>query len=249
MVQPLPGFWLQRPNASALEIGALCEFRLVVLDMEHGVITGKACDSLVALGVALGLTVLVRVASPERILIQQALDYGAHGVMVPMIQDARHAAEVSAYSKYVPSGNRGVGSGRAFRYGAYQEVEEDHHVRANAETRCHIMIETVKALEEVDAIAARPTVDGLFPGPSDLSLARSRGPFRLSSADEEDFRSIARACRNHGKMLGLPAGGPTALALARAEGAAYVTLTDDLSAQREGFRLARALLETKPKES
>ena len=243
MAQPLPGFWLQRPNVAALEIGALTGFRLVVLDLEHGAITGESCDSLVALGPPLQLTVLVRVASPERILIQQALDYGAHGVMVPMIRDAQHAGEVSAYSKYAPLGNRGVGSGRAFRYGAYQQVQESHHAKANTETRCHVMIETAKALEEVEAIAALPAVDGLFVGPSDLSLTRGRGAFRFTSADEEDYRRVAQACRKHGKLLGLPAGSPAALALARAEGAAYVTLTDDLTAQREGFAKARALLE------
>ena len=243
MAQPLPGFWLQRPYASALEIGALTGFRLVVLDMEHGAITGEACDSLVALGLALQLTVLVRVAAPERILIQQALDYGAHGVMAPMIHDARHAAEVSAHSKYAPLGNRGVGSGRAFRYGAYQQVEGDYHANANAGTRCHIMIETAKALDEVEAIAALPTVDGLFVGPSDLSLARGRGAFRFTAADVQDYRRVAKACRSHGKLLGLPAGSPAALALARAEGAAYVTLTDELSALRDSFLAARALLE------
>lgn len=244
MAQPLPGFWLQRPHIAALELGALTGYRLVVLDMEHGAITGEACDSLVALGLALELTVLVRVASAERILIQQALDYGAHGVMLPMIRDAQHASEVSAYSKYAPLGNRGVGSGRAYRYGAYQEVQESHHAKSNVETRCHVMIETVRALEDVDAIAALPTVDGLFVGPSDLSLARGRGAFRFTSADEEDYRRVARACRKHGKLLGLPAGSPAALALARAEEAAYVTLTDDLTAQREGFLKARSLLES-----
>jgi 2-keto-3-deoxy-L-rhamnonate aldolase RhmA len=244
MVEPLAGFWLQRPNASALEIGTLTGFRLVVIDMEHGAITAEACDALVGLGLALQLTVLVRVASPERILIQQALDYGAHGVMLPMIRHAQHASEVSACSKYAPLGNRGVGSGRAFRFGAYQQVEQDHHAKANVETRCHVMIETARALEEVEAIAALPTVDGVFVGPSDLSLARGRGAFRFTSADEDDHRLVAHACRRHGKLLGLPAGSPAALALARAEGAAYVTLTDDLAAHREGFLKARALLES-----
>jgi 2-dehydro-3-deoxyglucarate aldolase/4-hydroxy-2-oxoheptanedioate aldolase len=244
MAQPLPGFWLQRPNGAALELGALTGYRLVVVDLEHGAITGEACDGLVALGLALQLTVIVRVAIAERTLIQQALDYGAHGVMVPMIRDAQHASEVSAYSKYAPLGDRGVGSGRAFRYGAYQEVQENHHAKANAVTRCHVMIETARALEEVEAIAALPTVDGLFVGPSDLSLARGRGAFRFTSADEEDYRRVAQACRTHGKLLGLPAGNPAALALARAEGAAYVTLTDDLTAQREGFLQARSLLES-----
>jgi 2-keto-3-deoxy-L-rhamnonate aldolase RhmA len=243
MAEPLPGFWLQRPNPSALEIGALSGFQLVVIDMEHGAIAPEACDTLVALGLALRLTVLIRVAEPQRILIQQALDYGANGVMVPMVRDGDHAAEVSAYSKYAPLGCRGVGSGRAFGFGAYQEVERSYHANANAETRCHVMIETEKALEDVEAIAALPTVDGLFVGPSDLSLARGRGAFRFTSGDEEDFRRVARACRSHGKLLGLPVGSPLAMALAKTQGAAYVTLTDDLSAQRAGFIKAHSLLD------
>ncbi len=242
MVQPIPGFWLQRPNLPALEIAALTGYELVVLDMEHGALTQEACDTLVALGCALGLAVLVRVAESERILIQQALDYGATGVMLPMIRDAMHAAEASAYSKYPPLGRRGVGGGRAFEYGAYQEIDKSFHEASNSKTRCHVMIETAKALEDVDAIAALPTVDGLFVGPSDLSLARGRGAFRFASSDKEDFRRVARACKSHGKLLGLPASTPAALSLAQEVGAAYVTLTDDLSAHRIGFLQARSML-------
>ncbi|HEY7763989.1 MAG TPA: aldolase/citrate lyase family protein [Aestuariivirgaceae bacterium] len=242
MVQPIPGFWLQRPNLSALELAALTGYELVVLDMEHGALTRETCDTLVAMGRALGLVVLVRVAESERILIQQALDYGATGVMLPMIRDAAHAAEASAYSKYPPLGRRGVGGGRAFDYGAYQEIDKSYHETSNSKTRCYVMIETAKALEDVDAIATLPTVDGLFIGPSDLSIARGRGAFQFASGDQEDFRRVARACKSQGKSLGLPASTPAALTLAREVGAAYVTLTDDLSAHRIGFLQARSML-------
>ena len=242
MMRSDPGFWLERSNLPALEIAALLGYRVAVLDMENGAIAQDACDALVAHGRALGLIVIVRVAAPERILVQQALDYGCDGVMLPMVRDAAHAAEVSAFSKYSPLGTRGVGSGRAFAYGAYHAVNEDLQSKANARTRCHIMIETAGALEEVDAIAVLPTVDGLFVGPSDLSLARGRGAFRFTSGDEEDFRRVARACRNHGKMLGLPAPNPRALALAQAEGASYVTLSDDLTALRIGLAQGLSLL-------
>jgi len=113
-----PGFWLEQPNLAALEIAALLGYRLVIIDMEHGVVTAESCNALVAQARTLGLTVLVRVAAAERVLVQQALDYGADAVMLPMIRDAAHAADAAAYAKYPPLGTRGVGTGRAFGYGA-----------------------------------------------------------------------------------------------------------------------------------
>ena len=242
MTEPDPAFWLERPSLAALEIAAALGYRAVIIDMEPGVIPPDDCDALVAQGRSLRLLVIVRVAASERILIQQALDYGADGVMLPMVRDADHAVEVSAYSKYAPLGCRGVGSGRAFGYGAYQSVDRDFHRQANERTRCHVMIETAPALEQADAIAALPAVDGLFIGPSDLSLARGRGAFRFTGQDEEDFRRVARACRAHGKTLGLPAPNPKTVLLARTEGASYVTLSDDLSALRIGLAQGLAAL-------
>jgi len=185
----------------------------------------------------------VRVAEASRILVQQALDRGADGVMLPMIRDAAHAAEVAGFAKYPPLGTRGVGSGRAFAFGTYHAVDQDFHGTANAGTRCHLMIETVKALNEVDAIAALATVDGLFIGPSDLSLARGRGAFRFTADDEADFRSVADACRRHGKSLGLPAPSIKACNFAKAAGAGYVTLSDDLTALRSGLASGLGLLD------
>ena len=239
---PDPAFWLQRPSAAAIEIAALLGYRLVILDMEPGFITQDNCDALVGLARCSGLTVILRVAVPERILVQQGLDHGADGVMLPMVADAAHTAEVSAHTKYAPLGTRGVGSGRAFAYGTYTAIDEAFFSKANERTRCHVMIETAGALEEVDKIAALPTVDGLFVGPLDLSLARGRGAFRMTADDEKDFKRVAQACRKHGKILGLPAATPKALALAIAEGAAYATLTDDLSALRTGLAEGLAML-------
>jgi 2-keto-3-deoxy-L-rhamnonate aldolase RhmA len=238
---PSPGFWLEQPNLAALEIAAILGYRLVVIDMEHGVVTAESCNALVAQARAMGMTVLIRVAAAERVLVQQALDYGADTVMLPMIRDAAHAADAAALAKYPPLGTRGAGTGRAFGYGAYEAVESDFYRAANIRTKCHVMIETVGALQDADAIAALPSVDGLFVGPSDLSLARGRGAFRFTMEDENDFRTVARACRQNRKTLGLPAPNAKALALALSEGAEYVTLTDDLTALRMGLERALAL--------
>jgi 2-keto-3-deoxy-L-rhamnonate aldolase RhmA len=238
---PSPGFWLEQPNLAALEIAAALGYRLLVIDMEHGVVTAESCNALVAQARAMGLTVLIRVAAAERVLVQQALDYGADTVMLPMIRDAAHAADAAAYAKYPPLGTRGVGTGRAFGYGAYDAVESDFYRTANHRTKCHVMIETVGALQDAEAIAALPTVDGLFVGPSDLSLARGRGTFRFTVEDENDFRTVARACRQNRKMLGLPAPNAKGLAFALSEGADYVTISDDLTALRMGLERALTL--------
>jgi 2-dehydro-3-deoxyglucarate aldolase/4-hydroxy-2-oxoheptanedioate aldolase len=244
-----PAFWLARCSIPTLEIAAHLGYRMVIIDMEHGAITGEACDSLVAQGKALGFGVIVRVAEASRVLVQQALDRGADGVMLPMIRDAAHAAEAAGFAKYPPLGTRGVGSGRAFAFGAYTAVSQNFHGLANAHTRCHLMIETVKALEEVDAIAALATVDGLFIGPSDLSLARGRGTFRFTAEDEADFRLVAAACRRHGKTLGLPTPSAKACRFAKAVGAGYVTLSDDLTALRSGLASGLGLLEERQEQA
>jgi 2-keto-3-deoxy-L-rhamnonate aldolase RhmA len=120
-------------------------------------------------------------------------------------------------------------------YGAYDNIDDSFFAQENRRTVCHAMIETTGALRDVEAIAKLATVDGLFIGPSDLSMARGRGAFKFSVADEEDFRTVAAAARKHGRVLGLPAPSARAYALAVAEGAGYVTVSDDLTALREGF--------------
>ena len=235
MTKPDLAFWLERSNVAACEIAKLVGYQIVVIDMEHGAIGEEACDVIVAHCRAIGLTCYVRVASAERLRIQQALDFGADGVMLPQLADLAHAREACAHAKYPPLGSRGIGYSRTMSYGAYDNVDDGFFAAENRRTVCHAMIETPGALADVAAIAALDTVDGLFIGPSDLSMTRGRGSFKFSDGDAADFRAVAAACRAHGKALGLPAPGPKAFALAEAEGASYVTVSDDITALRLGF--------------
>src|SRR4051794_26050744 len=154
MDAPKPAFWLARQHLATLEIARQLNYAAVVLDMEHGALTAESCDAHVALAKALGLYTIVRVADAQRILVQQALDYGADAVMLPMIQTSAHALDAAGYAKYPPLGTRGVGSGRAFGYDTYTAVDVDYYTRANHDTHCYVMIETEEALANVDVIAA-----------------------------------------------------------------------------------------------
>ena len=230
--RPQLGFWLETPSLQACEIAALLGYKIAILDMEHGVIGPEAADRLVAECRLVGLTTYVRVGKAERLTIQQALDSGADGVLLPQIADAAHAAEASAYAKYPPLGNRGIGYSRTMRYGA---VDDQFFADENKRTVCHPMVETPGALKEVEAILALDTVDGVFVGPSDLSMLRGRGNFAFREEDRADFRRIASAARKAGKAWGIPAPTAEGFAFAKVEGAGYVTVSDDLTALQLGL--------------
>src|SRR5512145_1431394 len=97
------------------------------------------------------------------------------------------------------------------------------------------MIETATALADVAAIADLETVDGLFIGPSDLSMARGRGAVKGTKADQDDVRAIAAAVTRANKIWAMPASDGVMYALAHELGADYVTVSDDLTALRAGL--------------
>ncbi|HEX9770730.1 MAG TPA: aldolase/citrate lyase family protein [Kiloniellales bacterium] len=238
---PMLGFWLETDNLAACEIGAIVGYDIVVLDMEHGAISTDAADRLVSHAKRLGLTVYSRVATAARVPIQQALDFGADGIIVPQITDVAHARDVAALAKYPPLGSRGIGFSRTMDYGGVDDAFLDAE---NRRTLCFLMIETPDALRDAEKIAALETVDGLFIGPSDLAATRGRGLPKESKEDEADARSAAEAAVRRKKRWGIPAGTPKAFAFARELGADFVTINDDLSAMRAGLEQALSLAET-----
>ena len=232
--KPALAFWLEYPSLPACEIAALCGYDAVIFDHEHGVMPQPEADRLTLACKRLGLTVYSRVAAAERVAIQQALDAGVDGVILPQIADLAHARAATPLAKYPPLGSRGVGYSRTMNYGA---VAPDFYQQENRRTLCLPMIETPGALADAAAIAALDTVDGLFVGPSDLSMTRGRGAFRATEKDLADLARIADAAGASGKIWALPAPGAKVFDFARRRGAALVTVADDLTALRGGFVL------------
>lgn len=226
------GFWLMTGSRHALEIASLAGFDLVIFDMEHGSIDDGAADALIPFAKGLGLGVQVRVAAADRVPIQKALDAGADGVIIPQIRDLDHARRVAAFAKFPPLGTRGLGFSRIDGYG---RRAKGLVARANRTTLCLPMIETPGALADAPAIARLATVDGLFLGPSDLSLTRGRGMLRLDAADFRDARRVAAAARGAGKLFTLSGASDKSRRFAVREGAAFIGAWDDLSALVRGM--------------
>src|SRR5437763_9243778 len=111
---------------------------------------------------------LVRVAANQAYQICFALDAGARGIVVPMV-NTRAEAEAAVHScRYYPLGNRSNAGVRG-EWGEFKNYR-DYLDTVNSELVIVPMIETNQSLENLDAIASVPGVDLLLIGPSDLSI-------------------------------------------------------------------------------
>lgn len=232
MPKPLLAFWLETDAHKTCEIARLAGYGAVIFDMEHGTIEDMALDRLVPFCNSLGLQSYVRVREANQARIQIALDCGAKGVILPQIKDLEQAREASMAAKFPPLGTRGMGYSRVQDYGFADDGWIKHQ---NDMTFCYVMIETRGALEKCEAVAELDCVDGLFIGPSDLSLNRGRGVFTCKKEDILDMERIAKAAKATGKLWGAAAGHRDYRTEALVHEPALLAVADDLGALRIGF--------------
>jgi 4-hydroxy-2-oxoheptanedioate aldolase len=172
-----------------------------------------------------GLPGVVRVAWNRPELIGRALDCGAAGVIVPMVQNAAEAADAAAASRYAPHGRRSFGPAR----GPFGIVASYADVAA-ASVVCLVMVETAEALDNVDEIAATAGVDGIFVGPFDLSLALGLNVDEMLAdrAPESPLARIVAACQAHGIVAAAYGGVPARSRLLAEQGFTMIaSATDD----------------------
>jgi len=159
--------WCSTGNPYIAEMMGHAGFDAVVIDWQHGV--GVSQESVVACIQAIGSSAAVPIVrlprnSPE--YISYVLDAGAYGVIVPMVNTYAEAAAAGRACRYAPRGCRSIAANRP----TLSEPLEAYVQRANDDVICLVMVETMQALENVEAIAKAPEIDGLYIGPSDLSL-------------------------------------------------------------------------------
>lgn len=162
------GTFLTLGSPAVSEILADVGYDFVIIDTEHGPLS---VESAMAHMQALGkgpCVPLIRVAWNEMALIKRALDIGAYGVVVPMVNTAEEAMRAVAYSKYPPLGTRGFGASRATTYGRDMKSYLD---KANEEVLLFVQVEDIRAVENVEEIVAVPGLDGIFIGPGDLAAS------------------------------------------------------------------------------
>jgi 4-hydroxy-2-oxoheptanedioate aldolase len=224
--------WLSDPSTAAVEIARGAGYGAVVLDIEHGSFDLADLERFIPFIRASGMEVLAKVLGPERGPIQQALDFGADIVVIPHVENAAHARTVTGFAKFPPLGDRSFAGGRTASYGGMTDawVQEQ-----DARTRCYPMIEDAGAVEEIEGILALPTVDGVFVGPSDLSLRRGRGAYSRTEGDFADLQKIADAAAEARKPWVLPAWSPEEKEFAVRAGVDQMALIMQHGALAAGF--------------
>lgn len=163
------GLWLGLADACCAELCATAGFDWLLIDGEHGPNDLRSTLSILQAIAAYPSHPVVRVPHGEPALIKQVLEIGATTLLVPMVESADQARELVRAMRYPPAGIRGVGSGlaRSSRWGGI----ENYLAEANDGVCLLVQVETIVAIEQLDAIAAVDGVDGVFIGPADLSAS------------------------------------------------------------------------------
>ncbi|NAZ74565.1 aldolase [Kineococcus sp. T13] len=231
---PALGSWslLRSPAAAATAAAAGVDW--ICLDAQHGEHDDASVREVCTLLAGSGVPVHVRPPANDAAWIGRALDAGAAGVVVPLVEDAGEAAAAVAACRYPPHGRRSWGP----LGGAYgRAVPSAREARA----RCAVMVETAGALERVEAIAAVDGLDEVFVGPFDLSLSLGRDVEELVAdpAPDAPLRRVVAACRRAGVVAGAFGVAPGHTRALLALGFTSVAYASDVSALGEGLARLR----------
>jgi 4-hydroxy-2-oxoheptanedioate aldolase len=195
--------WCGLPYPIVAELVGREGFAAVTLDSQHGLWDIASMVAGVAHLRQAGAAPIVRVPVGEFATVSRALDFGAEGIIAPMINTAADARAYVSFAKFPPLGERSWGPHRATTL-ANMPDQKVYLREANDLTVTFAMIETQAALDNVEAIAATPGIDALFLGPADLSIALSDGSNvdpMAPQVDRELDRIIAAASKA-GKIMG-----------------------------------------------
>ncbi|MFJ6197427.1 HpcH/HpaI aldolase/citrate lyase family protein [Micromonospora sp. NPDC092111] len=220
------GYWVVLDSPVATERIARLGYDYVCLDAQHGLIEyGGILRGLTAIDAGGGSVGLVRVGANDPYQIGRALDAGAAGVIVPMVDSADDAARAVAAATYPPHGVRSYGPMRsALRIGPVP-------AEADAAVTCLAMIETPGGLANVERICAVPGLTGIYVGPSDLCLAiggTHPGDPRVAAAFEAALARISRAAADAGVAAGIHTASGEDASRRLAQGFTFATVSSDL---------------------
>jgi 4-hydroxy-2-oxoheptanedioate aldolase len=198
--RPATAGWCPMPGGFSAEIMASMGWDTVIIDTQHGMIGYPDMLAMLQAISTTAATPMVRVSWNSPGEIMRALDSGAYGVICPMINDAAECAAFVQACRYPPDGYRSSGPTRAAIYGG-----ADYQAKANGEMLTFAMVETAQGLANVEAIVATPGLDGVYIGPSDLSLALGGPPGQDSDAPGlmAAFDRILAACKAAGVRVGV----------------------------------------------
>ncbi len=228
----LLGLFLLWSEPGIAELCGLLPLDFVVIDMEAGALGRPEVLRMTQAIAGRPVSVLVRVPSHDQQAIEHALDIGADGVMVPKVSTLAEAEAVAAATRFPPAGHRGVNPVRASGY--FGDLP-GYFEQANERVLCVVQIETGTAVENAEAIAAVPGIDGLFLGMGDLAMDLGQPGVTTGPLMDEARAQVLKAARRHGKLAGAFAYSLPLAREYRAESFDMIAVGNDIKLLREGI--------------
>ena len=229
--EPALGAWLSLPSVPSARIMARLGFDWLVVDMEHSAQNPVLMADMVATIADAGTCApIVRVPTNSVEWFKWALDAGAWGVVVPMVNSREEAQRAVEYTKYPPTGDRSIG-GAFGPYGFGITNWHDYAQMANDEIIVTIQIESKQALQHLDEILSVPGIDVAFVGPNDLHAQLGLKPSSEGAEPEftEALEHIKAAARTYHLATGIFSNNGEAAAERVRQGFQMISVTTDIS--------------------
>ncbi|MSO55085.1 MAG: 2,4-dihydroxyhept-2-ene-1,7-dioic acid aldolase [Rhodospirillales bacterium] len=192
--------WLAIPSSFSAEVIANEDLDAVLVDTQHGMIEVQMAITMLQAISTKGPAPMVRVNWNDPAPIMKLLDAGAYGVICPMINSREECERFVKACRYPPDGYRSFGPARGLLYGG-----PDYFEHANASVVTMAMIETREAMGRLDEIMSTKGLDGVYIGPSDLSIGLGHPPTLDPTAKEvlDAIDLIYKTARKHNIVPGI----------------------------------------------
>lgn len=191
------GLWLTIPSPDVSEALSTLDYDWFLFDLEHSALDEQSAQILMQGMRGDSITPLVRVAWNDPVMIKKALDIGAHGVLVPMVNTKEDAERAVSACVYPPVGKRGCGPKRPWIY------DPDYLDTADEEILVIVQIETEEAVANIDAILSVEGIDGVFVGPFDLSISMGFKGKKDDERFQDAIETVRAAAERHGVASGM----------------------------------------------
>lgn len=187
--------------ASPIDFLADSGFDFILFDTQHSPASIKDLQYQVQAMRGKKAIPVIRVGENDQALICYALDIGAKGIIVPMVDKKEDAVKMVQWCKYPPEGVRSS-AGVKGEWGKYDNYR-DYMDAVNREVLVIPMIETVESMNNIDEILSVPGIDVLLVGPSDLSINLGITLDYQNPKYAEALKKIAAACKRHSVVAGM----------------------------------------------
>tara|TARA_B100000674_G_C37938962_1_gene961681 strand:+ start:561 stop:1295 length:735 start_codon:yes stop_codon:yes gene_type:complete len=192
--------WLTSSNEQICEIFCKYKFDIICVDLEHSQISLSECIKLLRIIQYNNKLAFIRLTNKKMTDLNRYLDFGVDGIIVPDIKNKIECENIIKRIYYPPIGERGVGLHRANNFG---DNFEKYFNTTSKKLEFISIIESKKAVENLDEILSVPDLDGIMIGPYDLSASLGVPGKFTSSIFKKSINNIKIKAKKFNKQLGI----------------------------------------------